>query len=97
MAPTAPDTRGTLAAQPEWRRAGFGPPNDRLVAILLVCVSSCGSLGGIGLWIAGHGVLGLRVASGSVLLILCSLLGLAFGKRFQTRRAELMAGLKKQL
>jgi hypothetical protein len=52
----------------------IGPPTDYALALILVSISATGSLGAIGLWIAGHGHLGLRLLSGSVLLILGLLL-----------------------
>jgi hypothetical protein len=52
----------------------FGRPSDRLLRLLLLSTSATGSFGCIGLWIAGHGYLGLRLLSGSVLFMVGLLL-----------------------
>jgi hypothetical protein len=49
-------------------------PDDRALAMFLIAISATGSLGGIALWLGGHGYLGLRLASGATLLILGLLL-----------------------
>ncbi len=44
-------------------------PDYRMFAVLLILISVTGSVGGICLWLAGHGHAGLQAASAAVLMI----------------------------
>jgi hypothetical protein len=61
-------------SRPARPRVRMRRPSERTLALLLVAISGSGSLGTIGLWIAGQFYPGLQVLSGSILLILALLL-----------------------
>jgi hypothetical protein len=65
-------TDRVLSIVPPRGRARTGGPGrrERLVAMAMLCASGLSVIGGLGLWIAGHGMDGLRLVCGTVLLLL---------------------------
>jgi hypothetical protein len=56
-----------------WHRgaaARRSPRGDMALALALLLTSAAGSAGALGLWATGHGVAGLRLFCGAVLLLL---------------------------